>query len=163
MSKREKIIAIVMSVFIAITMIMYLPKGKSRSKSSRGGNQSKVSSNAPTAPSNDANAVTEVNFDWRALDEKLKFSLQDKEPSLGNDPFEKLEPKLTELSYSDLILSGIEYLDGVNAVAVINGQVLQKGDSLSGFVVTDIQPNQVHLSKGDQKYILNFETGAEGR
>lgn len=54
-------------------------------------------------------------------------------------------------------------IGGKRPLAVINGQFLRKGDMISGFVVDSIGKNQVTLSGGGRKVLLNTLTGTEER
>ena len=48
-------------------------------------------------------------------------------------------------------------------MAVINGQLLRKGDMIAGFEVVSIAKDQVTLSGGGRKVLLNLLTGVEER
>ncbi len=54
-------------------------------------------------------------------------------------------------------------LGGKRPMAVINGQFLRKGDAIAGFEVVSIARDQVTLSGGGRKVLLNLLTGAEER
>ena len=52
-------------------------------------------------------------------------------------------------------------IGGKRPLAVINGQFLRKGEMIAGFEVVSIARDQVTLSGGGRKVLLNTLTGAE--
>jgi len=54
-------------------------------------------------------------------------------------------------------------IGGKQPLAVINGQFLRKGEMISGFEVVSIAKDQVTLSEGGRKVLLNILTGSVER
>jgi len=54
-------------------------------------------------------------------------------------------------------------IGGKRPMAVINGQLLRKGDMIAGFEVVSIAKDQVTLSGGGRKVLVNLLTGVEER
>ncbi len=87
--------------------------------------------------------------------EQIKARAQEVEISLVRDPFEKLQPKTSGLVISDLVFSGVIW-DKERPLALINDQVLGKGDTISGFEIEDIRADEVILIKGKLRHILRL-------
>lgn len=62
-----------------------------------------------------------------------------------------------DLLATDLILEGIYVGDGGKNVAIINGKILQKDESIGVFTVKDIKENRVTLQKGQERVILKLK------
>ncbi|MEI6863265.1 MAG: hypothetical protein WCK38_02570 [Candidatus Omnitrophota bacterium] len=65
-------------------------------------------------------------------------------------------PKSVKGSSYQMELSGI-LGSGKNLKAMINGQILGKGDKLGSATVTDISPNEVMLNDGSKDIVLKLE------
>ncbi len=62
-----------------------------------------------------------------------------------------------DLLATDLVLEGIYVGDGGKSVAIINGKILQKDESIGVFTVKDIKENRVTLQKGQERVILKLK------
>ena len=62
-----------------------------------------------------------------------------------------------DLLATDLILEGIYVGEGGKNVAIINGKILQKEESIGVFTVKDIKENRVTLQKGQERVILKLK------
>ena len=62
-----------------------------------------------------------------------------------------------DLLATDLILEGIYVGDAGKNVAIINGKILQKDESIGVFTVKDIKENRVTLQKGQERVILKLK------
>ena len=160
MKKREKIIGIIMLAVIAIWGIMYLPKLR----------QGKVEIIKPierppekpiriSGPKKSGIEPLE-QFDIQRVVEQMKSKSERIDISSVRDPFKKLELKITELDFSDLVLSGIMW-DEEAPLVIINNQILKEGDTISGFVIGEIRKDEVILTKGTEGYSLKVFTGTQ--
>jgi len=92
--------------------------------------------------------VAEPMVDNRPKREPIQFN------QWGRDPFIQ-----TKRSYDDqqaisgLKLGGIS-TKGADSYVLINKQILRVGDGIEGLIVSRIESDRVHLSKGGQTYIL---------
>lgn len=74
---------------------------------------------------------------------------------LPKNPFVPGIQTLNDISLQDLVLSGIIYSES-QSWAMINGQMIQKGEKLAGYEVSDIQSNSIFLKQGDLTYELKL-------
>ncbi len=65
----------------------------------------------------------------------------------------------SELSQSDLSLEGIMYAPNGKGIAMINGKLLNEGDSLGPFTVMEITQVSVMLTKGGKELQLQLKKG----
>jgi len=61
-----------------------------------------------------------------------------------------------EIDLGGLNLRGVIYSEK-DPVAIINDEVVERGDSISGYLVLEIERKKVILKKGDQEFILKLE------
>ena len=81
------------------------------------------------------------------------------------DPFLKLvSPSGTIINYdnrdlmvSDMILEGIMAGRNGNNIAVINGMIVENGDKIGLFVITEIGLDTVVFKKGDKDYTIKLK------
>lgn len=96
-----------------------------------------------------------------AEEERFKYDDRGK-----RDPFSSLvSPSGTILNYdndiemSDLSLQGVMAgSDGQN-IAIVNGKVLKVDDKIGDFIVSEINPDNILLRKGEQELILKLKKG----
>jgi len=158
MSKREKIIGITMAVMIAIAAFLYLSDSKSKGKvtsKSKGKTASNLKKSKAVTSSKKGEAEAGDSWSLKEIADQISMRNQEEELDLIRDPFEALKPNITELSFSDLILSGVHWEDE-KPVAIINNQILNKGDEISGFLVDEIRFDEVILIKDKRWHILKF-------
>ncbi len=62
-----------------------------------------------------------------------------------------------DLLVTDLMLEGIFVGEAGKNVAIINGKILQKNESIGVFTVKDIKENRVTLQKGQERVILKLK------
>jgi len=65
-----------------------------------------------------------------------------------------------EVDLGGLNLRGIIYSEK-DPVAIINGEVVERGDSIGEYLVLEIERKKVILKKGDQEFILKLEEEEE--
>lgn len=65
----------------------------------------------------------------------------------------------SELSSSDLALEGIMYAPNGNGIAMINGKLLNQGDTIGPFKVTEVRQFSVILYKGSEQIQLKLKKG----
>jgi hypothetical protein len=63
----------------------------------------------------------------------------------------------TDLSVTDMALEGIMLGANGNAVAIVNGKVVKKGDKMGDFIVDSIDKDFVVFSKGEEKFELRLK------
>jgi len=81
---------------------------------------------------------------------------QEDEP-WGRDPFsEEAALKGSELAVSDLKLEGILCHHGKAPTAIINGEIVGKGDKIGGTTVVSIDKDSIIVSDGSKNYKLNL-------
>ena len=105
----------------------------------------------PAAPPIDYNLIAEQNL----------FNPERKIPV--EKPQEKALPKPDLVLYGTLIADGLSvaYVDDKQAQISTPGRgkrlrVLRKGDSISGFVLRDIEPDKIVLVRGDETMTVNL-------
>ncbi len=65
-----------------------------------------------------------------------------------------------DLEYGDMTLEGVVHdIKGGRSLAIINGNVLKKNDTLGAYVIADIHPNKVILIKDTNEFILEIRKG----
>lgn len=154
MRKREKIIAAAMVVLV-LFYAGSLSKRKARPKA--------VS--APVSPTKAANPRTQPpeksleQLDPGVLVELIKLKSPSGDLVLVRDPFVRpVEPQpeqeIPAVGIKDLALSGIVIEEP--PMALINGQLLQEGDSISGYQINEIRPNEVILDKDGESFFLHL-------
>ena len=62
-----------------------------------------------------------------------------------------------DLLATDLVLEGIYVGEAGRNVAIINGKILQRDESIGVFTVKDIKENRVTLQKGQERIILKLK------
>ena len=80
------------------------------------------------------------------------------------DPFWRLvSPSGAILSYdkdisvSDMILEGIIYEPDGMALAIINGEIVKKNDSIGLYVISEIEQSRVILNRGQERFVLTMK------
>ncbi len=63
----------------------------------------------------------------------------------------------SDLSVTEMALEGIMLGANGNAVAIVNGKVVKKGDKMGDFLVESIEKDFVVFSKGDEKFELRLK------
>ncbi|MBL7170477.1 MAG: hypothetical protein ISS46_00575 [Candidatus Omnitrophica bacterium] len=157
MKKREKIIGIIMLAAIVIWGIMYLPKPHREKveaiKSIERPARKPIRVSGPKM----SGFEPSEQFDLQRLIEQTKLRAKRIEILSIRDPFEKLEPKMSKLGFSDLVLSGIIW-DKEAPLAIINDHILKEGDTISDFEIEEIREDEVVLVKGMERYVLKAFT-----
>lgn len=156
MKKREKIIGIIMLAVIAIWGVMYLPRP----------NKEKLEAVKPIQkPARKLPGVSNLRendprdkFDLQRLVEYNKIRSKGLEISSIRDPFKKLEPEKSKLDFFNLVLTGVLWEEG-EPTALINGQILKTGDTISGYEIEEIRKDEVILIKETEKHVLKLFTG----
>lgn len=91
---------------------------------------------------------------------KYAFKLTDR------DPFSPLVSKSgvllipREIDLGGLAIKGIVYFKE-SPVAIINDELVEKGESIGDYLVLEIEEKRVILKKGDQEFILKLEEEEE--
>ena len=67
----------------------------------------------------------------------------------------------SDLSVTDMALEGIMFGANGEAVAIVNGRIVKKGDKLGEFVVESIEKDLVIFSKGEEKFELKLKKKEE--
>lgn len=67
----------------------------------------------------------------------------------------------SDLSVTDMVLEGIMFDNNNNAIAIVNGKVVKKGDVVGDFTVESLEQNQVIFSKGEEKFELKLKKKEE--
>ena len=146
MQNKKHIALVVLGVCAVISLIYGItsnPKGKSRAA---------VSSPATTPAANSVQAPAATNQTQGAPSIKRRAKRSSFQ-SWARSPF---IPKSVKGSSYQMELSGI-LGSGKNLKAMINGQILGKGDKLGSATVTDISPNEVMLNDGSKDIVLKLE------
>jgi hypothetical protein len=160
MKKREKIIGIIMLTVIALWAIMNLPRPQKekfnviRSIEKVAKKPNRILTLKRKEPSEE--------LDLQRLAEQLKMRTEALDLSLIKDPFIKLEPEISGLAVSELVLSGIVWGEE-KPMTLINDQILKEGDIISGFKIQEIRKEEVVLIKGMERYILKLTTEEQRR
>ena len=77
--------------------------------------------------------------------------------SWGRDPFsEEVALRGSELAVSDLKLEGILWHHGKSPSAIVNGEIVGKGDKIGGTTVVSIDKDSIIVSDGSKNYKLNL-------
>lgn len=152
-NKREKMIG---AIFIAVAALWLLTL-----RSGPGPAVSRAKQPAPANPAVSAKPDAEViSTDALRVLDKISLQTEGRQPAgeIG-DPFRKFEAKdLMDrkiLELAELKLKGIIVENGAY-VALINDQILRRGDTVSGFRVAEIRSNEVVLVKGMEKHTLRL-------
>ena len=67
----------------------------------------------------------------------------------------------SDLSVTDMTLEGIVLNENGDAIAMINGKVVKKGDRVGEFMVDSIEKTLVVFSKGEEKFELKLKKKEE--
>lgn len=100
-------------------------------------------------------------LDAKELEQRQPFVYND---AGKRDPFWPLVSKTgaiitydeTDLSASDMILTGVLTGVGGRSVAVINGKIVKEGDKIGAFMVERVAPTKVILNNGQEKTELHL-------
>ncbi len=155
MSKREKMIGAILLGLAIICLFVFRPQGAPAPQ------QEILNPPGPKSVSTNQ-TITSVTVpqEYKRMIEKVLIKFEPQEP-VGEvaDPFKKFEAKelidKNVLEFTELKLIGI-VMDENAPTALINGQILHVGDSVSGFKVADIRSNEVLLTRGLEKYTLKL-------
>ena len=80
----------------------------------------------------------------------------------GRDPFSPLVSKNgvllipREVDLGGLVIKGIIYSTN-SPLAIINDEVVERGENIGDYLVLEIEEKRVILKKGDQEFILKLE------
>ncbi|MCX5679075.1 MAG: hypothetical protein NTZ95_00090 [Candidatus Omnitrophica bacterium] len=141
--QNKKLIALIVLGIGAVISLIYgatsTPKGRGRAAAS-----------SPTIIVTQAPAAINQTQNAPSIKRRAKRSSF---PSWSRSPF---VPKSVKGSSYQMELSGI-LGSGKNLKAMINGQILGKGDKLGSAIVTDIAPDRVTLNDGSKDIVLKLE------
>jgi hypothetical protein len=88
---------------------------------------------------------------------KERAAIMDDKAPWGKDPFsEKSLGGFGEVAISDLKLEGILCQEGTEPQALINGEVVTKGDRIGNVTVVLIEKDAVIVTDGEKNYKLNL-------
>lgn len=155
MNRREKIIGLILMAIFFIWLNSVMSKKHIRIK--------ETSDNlvSPIPAGKKISRAKEPDESVKKIDMKDVLSRFEVESSASKagitiDPFKKLERKvdLTESAFSDLVLSGI--IGGDEALVVINGQILKRGDEVLGYLIESISEREVTIYKNGERKVLKL-------
>jgi len=63
----------------------------------------------------------------------------------------------TDLLIGDLNLEGIVYGANGKSLAIINGRILNQGEAIGQFIISEVTANSVILTKGSQRFELKLK------
>lgn len=160
MTRREKTYTAIFLCLLLTWMGMQLSSKKRREASDRRAAKINVSYDSrglAKAPVPEKKEQTVVNID--GLLEALSVAPQEIELDQLKDPFNRFEPEVVEEivdpGVSALRLSGIMF-EGETPVALINDEILRAGEHIENYKIEDIQPNQVTVTRGEERHILKL-------
>jgi len=150
-------ISMVMGGMAIVAVLIYLPNSdKDKDQDAKAGKRKESTARSAAATkANEAQTGDGQLFDLADVVDKIRLRNEKRDIAFVKDPFKKLEPQLTALSFSDLVLSGLGW-EKDTPTAIINDQFLKKGDQISGFIVVEIRQDEVILYKDLQRYVLKF-------
>ena len=151
MSKREKIICIIMVSVIGIWVIKTAMNGSNKNKSQN----TVVTPVMNVDVADEQNNTTEDVNHLERVAKIIQYKNSDNDYKDIKDPFQKREQRYSILDFSDLSLSGIIQYKGQPA-ALINNYIVKEGESVSGFMVEQIKERKVFLIKGLERYVLSL-------
>ena len=164
MSRREKIIAVIMAAIILFWAYRFFPQ-KGRKVRPQARKNPPSATTAKAAPRQKETMEKTGDALFSDLDDIMASAQAVKDENSDTpirDPFKKvvLKSDNPSLTYEDLSLTGIMW-EEKNPVAVINDQICQKGDTVLGFQVVAITPSEVVLMKGSEKHVLKLFSEAK--
>lgn len=140
--------------------VIFLPKQKGRRNvppdMQKGVvHQQKAISNQTFKDMHLTNIVNKLNLDTISLEKDAIY-----------DPFVKLDPKIlmkdSPAEISEIVLSGIMW-DEKHPVALINGEIMKKGDVIFSFKLEEISRNEVVLTRGSERHVLQLPLGSSSQ
>lgn len=157
-SKKQLIITGILLVFLVFFILPGSLKQLKRPKSAKPRN---------VAKKNKAAVVKKLSKNDYADKNKLKelsFMLTDESASMKvkRDPFvASQQGSSEEMSPSGLLLCGIIW-DKEKPLAIINEEIVGKGDKIGQYIVKTIEQDSVVLNEGEKDYKLNLSLDNQG-
>lgn len=159
MSRREKIIAVILISVVGIWAKGYLSKPNQKPMN----RPITLGSAVPKGGITLNPSAGELTVDEVLLRERIK---KGDSPLAAGDPFQKFNPRRKAqkrvLEFSDLTLSGIMWEHAEPAV-LINDEILKEGEIIGGFKIENIQESEVVVSRGTEKYTLRLLSQTKGK
>ena len=160
MKTREKIIAFLMVVVFIFWVSNFFKKPEKKQRASKtraGSSQGKLPQKEKTKEAPQEEKIVPVDLEGVIAYVRMEYS--DAPVGEFSDPFKELDPRAvldtTVMDFTQLKLAGIIW-EEEEPMALINDQILKRGDMISGFKIFEIRKSEVVLIKGLERYILKL-------